>query len=242
MDQRRLAIGAGLAVAAMLAVTQPTLAQADPADAGDVVVADPVNVNRALTEGESTSAFTLLLPDGAACPGDSANDDWRVQSFLVPADTDIGSLQFRALRPDGDAYRSLRYLDGDIYVMEFTSPNEVSGEPGQILSIPPLTMAWFETGSLTPGPYRMGIACTPPSWEVEKYWDVGLELESAPEVEPGGLRWRVVASTNAEPLASPSGSSTPWIAPLAVLIVVVGGIIGLRRHRNSTPQSQKEAA
>jgi hypothetical protein len=186
-------MGIGLLLMGVVSMVEPAAAQTETgsADAGDVVVADPVNVNRALREGDSTSAFTFRLPEGASCPGDSANDDWRVSTFLVPADTNLDTLTYQALRPDGEAYRSLRYLDGDIYVMEMTNANPGPGEPGLITPIPPLTMAWFETGSLEAGPYKMGIACTDASGAVQRYWDTAVELTTAPDVDPGGLRWSV---------------------------------------------------
>lgn len=215
---------------------------ADTADAGDAVVVDPVNTNRQLTDGDSTSSFTFRLPEGASCPGDSANDDWRVQSFLVPAATDISALKFRATRPDGDDYRSLRYLDGDIFAMELTNPNPGPGKPGEIVALPPMTFAWFPSGSLQPGQYIMGIACTDPSWQVKRFWDVTAELERAPEIEPGGLRWRVVKpSVSSSPIDSPEneGRAATYIAVVAVL---AGSSIVLirRRVRRTTSPRQKE--
>jgi hypothetical protein len=217
--------------------------QTNPADAGDAVVVDPVNVNRQLAVGDSTSAFTFRLPEGASCPGDSANDDWRVQSFLVPAETDIGALRYRASRPDGEEYRSLRYLDGDIFAMELTNPNPAPGMPGEIVALPPMTFAWFPTGSVQPGLYKMGIACTEPSWQVERFWDVTVELESAPEVEPGGLRWRVVEASGAPSLSDPSGNGGRAAWYVAAFVVVLAACIVLvrRRNRRRVSPRQKES-
>lgn len=221
----------------------PALASGPPvtdADAGDAVIVDPINTDRELANGSSTSAFSLRLPDGAVCPGDSANDDWRVQSFLVPADTDIGALRYRATRPDGDAFRSLRYLDGDHFVMEFTDPNPGPGEPGRILAIPLLTMAYFPTGSLEPGPYLIGVACTDPDWYVRRYWDARVDLVAAPEVEPGGLRWTAIDTPNPDPVQGSPGFGV--VVPLVLLVgVALGGFLVLRRRR-PVAQPQKEPA
>ena len=216
--------------------------ETNPADAGNAVVVDPVNVNRQLTDGDSTSAFTFRLPEGASCPGDSANDDWRVQSFLVPAQTDIGSLRYEGTRPDGEEYRSLRYLDGDIYIMEFTNPNPGPGNPGEIIALPPLTFAWFPTCSLKMGAYTMGIACTNPSWEVERYWDVTVELSSAPEVEPGGLRWRVDDPSGEVSLDEASGNVGIAGSSIAAIAIFAGaGIVLIRRRsRRRISPHQKE--
>ncbi len=245
MGRQRAAVAIGMLFLSLLSFAGRASAQTEtnPADAGDAVVVDPVNVNRQLTDGDSTSAFTFRLPEGASCPGDSANDDWRVQSFLVPADTDIGSLRYRASRPDGERYRSLRYLDGDIFAMELTNPNPGPGRPGEIVALPPMTLAWFPTGSVEPGTYQMGIACTEPSWEVERYWDVTVELESAPEVEPGGLRWRVVEPSGSSSFDDAAGNGGRSVLYVAVLAAVGAAFVVLirRRGRRGVSPHQKES-
>jgi len=240
MWRERFAVGIGMVVAALsLATHVSAQTEEASADAGDVVVVDPVNVNRALADGDSTSAFTFRLPEGASCPGDSANDDWRVSTFLVPADTNLDTLMYQALRPDGEAYRSLRHLDGDIYVMEMTNPNPGPGQPGLINQIPALTMAWYETGTLAPGPYEMGIACTDAVGAVERYWDTDVELTVALDVEPGGLRWSVVENADVAVEEPSSNGSAIW-GFILVAIAAIGGFIVVRRRRSLTPQNQKE--
>ena len=244
MGYRQASLGFAVFVVSALSMASHASAQTDAGskDAGDVVVAEPANVNRPLREGDSTSAFSLRLPEGAACPGDSANDDWRVNTFLVPADTNLDTLMYQALRPDGEAYRSLRYLDGDIYVMEMTNANPGPGQPGLLTPIPPLTMAWWDAGTIPPGPYKIGVACTDAVGAVQRYWDTSVELTAAPEVDPGGLRWSVVDNPNAAPTEPPSNSSTTWVILLVALVVVVGGVVVIRRRqRRPSPQSQKES-
>src|SRR5262245_9642793 len=65
-----------------------------PVDAGDVVVVDAIDNSSELTGGGSAVPFTLRLPDGATCPGDSAHDQWRVQSFLIPSTVDMASVKW----------------------------------------------------------------------------------------------------------------------------------------------------
>ena len=242
MRRVRSALGAGLVALAVLIPTQTALAQTDAGvnDAGDVVVTEAANVNRAMGSGDSTSTFSLRLPQGASCQGDSANDDWRVSTFLVPADTNLDTLTYRATRPDGELYRSLRQLNGDIFVMQFTGANPGPGQPGLISAIPPLTMAWYEAGSLAPGTYKIGVACTDPSFVVQRYWDNTVELVAAPEVDPGGLRWAVVTPSTLTQPDSSSSSSTTWAALLSAFIVIAGAVLIRRQRRRLSPHNQKE--
>jgi len=202
----------------------PGVAAAQPGeDAGAVSLVDPTDPGRAYDHGDSSSAFALALPDGAACPGDSANDGWRIQSFIVPVGTDPGAMRFQALRPVSDdpaSHRALREVSGAIFTQRMTAPNEGPGEPGRIDQGPALTFAHFDTGTFPAGHYRMGLACTPIDWHVAKYWDIEIVFEEAPDVEPGGLRWTVVADGMA-PVTTDAGFELPsWATSIAVLTLV----------------------
>lgn len=211
-----------------------TEAAATGEDAGSVVIVDPLNVERAYQRGDSTSAFTLRLPDGATCPGDSANDGWRVQSFIVPAGTDLAALEFSANRPNhGEpaSSRSLREINGGIFTQRMTEPNQALGEPGRILALPPLTFAYFDTGTFPPGLYEIGVACTTPDWKVRRFWHAEIEFETAPDVEPGGMRWTFLGD-GSEPAAE---ESFPVLAAGAATVVGIGllivGVFSFRRRR-----------
>jgi hypothetical protein len=230
----------------------PTLAAAPSGeDAGSVVIVDPLNSEREYQRGDSTSAFTLRLPEGAACPGDSANDGWRVQSFIVPVGTDLAALVFAASRPDvGDpaSSRSLREINDAIYTQRMTEPNQTTGAPGLILPLPPLTFAHFDTGTFPPGRYQIGVACTTPDWKVRRYWHAEIEFVPAPDVEPGGLRWTFLG--DGEVIAGADDDFPVPAAGLAGVIgisaVIVGGVV-LRRRRmpvagSSLSQSQEDFA
>lgn len=189
----RRALALAFLVATALAGLHSSAAAAPTGeDVGSVVIVDPLNFDREYQRGDSTSAFTLRLPEGAACPGDSANDGWRVQSFIVPFRTDLGELVFSANRPNVGqpaSSRSLREINDAIFTQRMTDPNQTIGQPGMILPLPPLTFAHFDTGTFPPGRYEIGVACTTPDWKVRRYWNAGIEFEAAPDVDPGGMRW-----------------------------------------------------
>ena len=62
-----------------------------------MVVVDPSDA--VLEGGGSATPFGLRLPEGAACQGDSADDSYRVEAFLVPEGTDPGSVVYGELAP-----------------------------------------------------------------------------------------------------------------------------------------------
>ena len=76
-------------------------ASAAASRSGDAEAVQANNRLRPFTEGTHESAFSLRLPRGATCPGDSMNDDWRVQSFVVPSTDDPGALRYMVTGPEG---------------------------------------------------------------------------------------------------------------------------------------------
>jgi hypothetical protein len=59
---------------------------------------DP-NAGQPLLSGVQTTPFALVPPAGAACTGDSATGGYRVNSYIVPASVDPGTLQWGATGP-----------------------------------------------------------------------------------------------------------------------------------------------
>lgn len=207
-------------------------------DAGDIVVVEAVDRSKELVEGDTNTVFSLRLPDGSVCAGDSANDDWRVQSFIVPAATDLQSLHYGATRPRGEFMYGLYTTEGGPYVQVLTAQNEVPGQPGQILEPPALSFAVFTPDLLPVGRYRIGISCS--FFEAgAKFWDAEIVLTEAPDVQPGERRWSVASVPDApagdSSTTSDSGgsNSTPIIiiafAALAALVVAATFLRRIRR-------------
>ena len=183
------------------------------------------------SEGDSASIFTLQLPAGASCPGDSAHDDWRIQSFLIPAAVDPGELRYGNLRPDGDGLYSLRGADTAPYVQVLTGQNSGPGQPGIIPSIAPLSLAQFTSDMLPTGRYRMGIACSLLG-ETATYWDVEIYIESSSSGQPGGFTWSVGPSSVGQ--SAPQSNSSVWLLA-AVGVAAIGLVTVLLRRRSARP-------
>ena len=177
-------------VAFTWSLTEPAAGAAvgKPVDSGEVVVVDVQG--RSLTHGRSATEFTLHLPQDAACPGDSAIDQWRVQSFIVPATEDPGTLKYGVIGPEGNAQFALYELNTRPFVNILTRPNVGPGEPGMISLIPTLGFAVFPPGTLPDGRYRIGIACTY-FRETAKFWDTEIVITASPNDNPGHLLWRL---------------------------------------------------
>ena len=219
-------------------------------DAGSVVIVDPLNVEREYQRGDSTSAFTLRLPDGAACAGDSANDGWRVQSFIVPVGTNLPALEFSANRPNvGEpaSSRSLREINTAIFTQRMTEQNQTTGQPGLILPLPPLTFAHFEAGTFPPGRYEVGVACTTPDWKVRRYWNAEIDFETAPDVTPGGMRWTFLGDGDGTVEDENFPVLAAGLAGAVGLGIVIVGVVSVRRRRPAPagahlPRSQEDFA
>ncbi len=219
-----------------------------PVRAGDIEILDADNPTTVLTDGDSNTVFTLRLPGAATCPGDSANDQWRVQSFIVPATDDPGALTYGPIWPDGDGRYAVYQADTRPYSQVLLGQNEVAGQPGRILATPPLTMGVFPFGTLPEPAYRIGMACTL-FGETAKYWDTELVMGEAPEAEPGGLSWRVATAASAAMVGSSllieDSSSLPgWpVLLVAGLFVGAASVLVVRwRLASRTPPLVKESA
>ncbi|MFP5489385.1 MAG: hypothetical protein ACLGHQ_13905 [Acidimicrobiia bacterium] len=196
MQKRSLTKQLGAAsggVAVLLAVLggAASVAAGDAFDAGDVAIVDPANPRLPLVEGDSTTAFTLRLPDDARCGGDSLNDGWRVHTFLVPESTDLSSMVYDANHPIGDGNLPMRDINGRLYVHKMTDVNPGPAQEAAIPPLPALTLAYWEPKDVPTGTYKVGVACAPASRVVERYWDATIVVTEDREVDPGERRWEV---------------------------------------------------
>jgi len=226
-------LGAALVLAGLLGVGAVAAGAAAGAQdrpegerAGSVVVSEPDGT--ALAEGGSATPFVLRLPDGAACPGDSVDEDYRIQSFIVPDGVDPGGLTYESTKPAGEGRWALYAVNSNPFVQGLTAMAAQPGGPGLIEDLPVFDFVVFPPGTLAEGPNRIGIACTQFN-ETVRYWDTELVLTDAPQDESAELTW-VATATPAE-----DGGSNAWAGWLAAVLVAAvllgGGVLVLRRRR-----------
>ena len=171
------------------------------------------------TSGIGSTAFTLTLPNQAACAGDSAGGGWRWQTYMVPATVDPAGLQFNANGPVpagvGATFRQPLFdVFGTPLVDQLTALADTAGGPGLILNVPQTNFEVFAPGDVLPGAYNVGIACTlgaPSATQLDRYWNLKMTVSSNPVGGAAQVSWAQGAVPEAptlSPLASADGSLT----------------------------------
>lgn len=153
-----------------------------------------------LTSGGSARTFQLQPPVGAACSGDTANDGYRVQSFMVPSSVDPDTLTFDPLGPTpqgvGADFRQPLFAVGSAYVSEATAIDN-----GLLITFPGFSFDLFGSDGPTivpEGDYTVGYACTLGAAgpdQLDKFWTAQLTITHDSSDTPAGLTWAVSTPT-----------------------------------------------
>ena len=192
----------------------------------DVPLVDP-STGEPLVRGGSATTFSLALPDGAACPADSATGGFRVNSFMVPAHTDLAQVGFGAFGPR----EGFPLFDkGRPYVNANTAMHT-----GLVVGLPPFDLATLVRVPLAEGVYRVGVACTAggvmrASWSSE----IAISMSGT----PSALSWSSVTGaptvtsiaplTTSQALVVDGASSTPTQPSVATSMVTLGARLGVQ--------------
>lgn len=207
----------GAAALAVLASAAPLFMVPPAFAAGTLVGAATVNP----TTGNSATSFAVTLPTGAACPGDSPNAGYRVQSYMVPASVDPGTLTFNSAGPvpagTGAAFRQPLFAAGNPYVNAQTAAADTPGGPGTIINIPTtFNYSVFGPADIPAGAYNIGIACTlggPSTTQMSSYWNVTKTFTTNTATGgPAQVNW----SVGSIPTAPTGVAVTPGSGSLSV--------------------------
>lgn len=188
-----LTLAGCLAAGGVLANTRPAAAQEPEVGTLQVVGTDGAPIDG----GGSATQFGLEPSGAVECPGDSANDDYRVYSFMVPigiAAEDVaiqgnGPVD-RGISSHSDFRMPLFDISTTEYSAALTAEREAPGAPGVIVNIPFFSLGVYAAGELPSGEYRIGLACTRLN-EVRRVWDAEIEVVAAAD-DPAGFAWRVL--------------------------------------------------
>jgi hypothetical protein len=237
-----VAAAAAVALAGLVGAASVLAAWGGAAGASSAVTVDRALVVRPgttqpLPSGGSATPYGVVLPAGAACPGDTAHAQYRVYSYLVPSGVSLTSVSDKGALP-------ARYYgfiaQGGYY---FGAVNTAEGT-GQIVAVPPafsfsrLTSADLFGGgggsSSSSSTWNGGIACVNTHGVVTSAWNTQFRFVRDP-ADPGGFRWTVTHGT--VPVGPTSGGG-PWIE-VGIVLVAVSVVTALlllfltrSRHRN----------
>ena len=218
-------------------------ASTGPGDArrvGSVAVVRSDDTNAYQRGGTIGEPFSLRLPGQATCPGDSANDDWRVQTFIVPADRDPGVLAYTEVSPvfvDASEVPVAPLFDGtgSPFVNQLLGANTEPGQPGRILGFPVMSFARLPE-SFVAGTYRIGVSCTR-FRSASQYWDTEISVSGA-----GAERtWKVVGKM--PEISGAGGKQSGTLRVIGIVLAAaglfaLGMLLGGRRRRPASSESE----
>jgi len=217
LTARRSMVGAVVLAGLASVLLWPSSGASAASKAGDARVVAPVDNTAEPTprdSGTTRTPFSLQLPSGAACRGDSANHGYRVQSYMVPATVDPATLQFGSVGPvpvaAGAKFREPLYdLNTNPYANAQTAMAAHPNGPGPIINIPGFNLSVFKAGDVPSGTYNIGIACTkgPASAsQLDTFWNAQIIVSPGPSRLDDPLAWRTPTSA---PSPSPPTQGTP---------------------------------
>ncbi|HEY3833098.1 MAG TPA: hypothetical protein VGO03_12455 [Acidimicrobiia bacterium] len=191
------------------------LLQSSPSTAstlgGAATISDPANA-QPLASGASDTLFTVALPSGAACSGDTATDGYHVYSYMVTPSTDVSTVTF--INSPSVGYG---FVDntGTYYGAANTAINT-----GQIIGIPtnfewaPLLNAVPLTTLLNNGTsatWDAGIACADTTGKLSDNWNVAITF-TADSSDPNGFTWTAGGGTPPPTTTTTPGQTTTTVA------------------------------
>lgn len=209
-------------------------------DIGEVQIVDANDATAPVDRGNGFTVFALRLPEGSTCPGDSANDQWRTQTFMIPADEDPLDLEYGAIGPepwDSGEHWAFFGTDTVPHVDVLLQRNATAGQPGVIPPLPPFSFSVIAGENIAPQEYRIGIACTY-FGVTTQYWDNRIVVETAGD-DPDEFTWRL-AGAPAEAPTSDDESSLPIVPIIAgcAAVAVLGSLFWRRSGaRNTTTEA-----
>ena len=229
---------AAIAVTGLLAATTPTVPES--VVAGDVGDARLVQFDGALVNsGDGTTRFFVVLPDDASCPGDSANDQWRTHSFLVPEDDDVLGLWFGSSGPEppweNDRYPMFNVTNGLPLAQMMLQRNDVAGRPGFVEQSVETSFADHAENGIVAGRYRLGVACGY-FRQTTQYWDLVVDISVDGSGTPAGLQWTVVAGEGAA-VPAPPFDTEKWVGRALIAVGALAVLWLVVTRRRPTPAS-----
>lgn len=230
----KLAVGVMAVTGALSVFGVPAASAATANPGGPAKVVKPVTSGTQpgdfLTSGGASTKFTLALPQGASCSGDTAVNNYHIFTYVVPSTVDPGTLTYSGLGPSNNSQAFPLVDDGG---SPFIAGNTGVGT-GQVLPVPFTTLQWgnpptpYDSSIIPPGTYNIGIACADATGATDKYWNVQETFTGDPTAftGPNAFAWTVV------PAADLPESPVAVLLPLSVVGLLGVGVFMRRRRRS----------
>jgi len=189
--------------------------------------------------GGSQTTWTITLPPGAACSGDTTHN-FTVWSFLLDPSYNLNNVVFGGVgsggmggdggpipNTGGSGFANSLYDTGsNAYFAKATAPGT-----GQVIGIPSFNFANFSVDgsagvALPTGPYQIGIACADGTNHVDKYWATNIVF--SPSNDPNGESWQTSPNPQVPEFPIPLSLALPLSAA-----VLGGGYVVVRRRRSN---------
>ncbi|HVV38283.1 MAG TPA: hypothetical protein VHC63_16870 [Acidimicrobiales bacterium] len=197
----RFATGAFAAAFVVALLGLGSAAQAATDGGGSTVVSpnspsDP-NAGQPLGSGGSATQFTLKLPSGAACSGDTATGGYHVQSYMVPSTVGPATVTYDAQGPSPQAFGSGGSFRMPLWIATQQSPyvNAATNlNDGFIINIPSFDFTPYSPGDIPAGTYNVGIACTDSHNVLDKFWNTQMTFTTSAADSPAQVTWTAQAT------------------------------------------------
>ncbi len=205
---------------------------------GTATISAPGNTTALSGTQASETEFTVTLPTGAACSGDTVSDGYHEYSYLIPAGTLFSSLSFSS----GFASNDLGLVDLNGNPWDGFNTNPVNGlvisiasdyEFGPLVSdgYLPLTGSGGLLYSGTTGVWEAGIACANSAGQLTDNWNTEVTFTSN-SGDPNRFVWSAVPG-----LGSQGQDSLPevvWAVTLPIVgAAILGSAIWMSRRRSN---------
>ena len=208
--RRRRAVRTALG-AVLVAASAGVLFRSEPSNAATLnataTITDPGS-GQPLASGGSETVFTVTLPSGAACSGDTANDGYHVYSYLVTKGTSLSGVKFVNFPSVGYGFVD---NTGTYY-----GPANTAINTGQVIGIPtnfewaPLTNSVPLSTLLGGGSsatWEAGIACADTNGNLTDNWNVELTF-NADGSDSTGFTWTTAGGGGGTTTTTSAGGTT----------------------------------
>jgi hypothetical protein len=219
---------ASAAVAGAALVTAPVAMAA--ASLNFALITNPTTGQK-MNSGGSQDAWQVQASPNGFCTGSSQNG-YFVTGYVTDQ-SDPTSITFDATgNPVTASGVTFSLYDSSLsqYIERNTAPPAPGQQAGQVLPSGPMTWAAFDTSSLPPGTYHVGLACVFVSngtRTLDKVFDTSVQF-TADVADPGGFTWQTVPNPQV-----PEFPMTAVLPVSAAVVVAAGGYAIHRRRRTS---------